>query len=205
LIQAAVDQQADAILVHHGLFWRGQSPCVRGWLARRLALLMQHGMHLFAYHLPLDAHAQLGNNAQWAKRMAWPIESRFGRQDLGFLGRVDYPHAAALAQDLVRVMGLNPAFEQPTVVGPTDKTIRQLAWCSGGAQAWFEDAVAAGADAFVTGEISEPQMHLAQETGTVFVACGHHASERYGVQAVGEALAAHFGVTHQFVDIDNPA
>jgi dinuclear metal center YbgI/SA1388 family protein len=201
LIQAAVAQEADALLVHHGLFWRGQNPCLRGWLATRLRVLMQHGMHLFAYHLPLDAHPQLGNNAQWARHMGWKVEGVFGRQNLACRGTVDYyPHAKALEDHLMHRL------QRPvTRVGPCDRPIRQLAWCSGGAQNWFEDAIAQGVDAFVTGEISEPQMHLAQETNTVFIACGHHATERYGVQAVGENLAAQWGLSHTFIDIDNPA
>ncbi|GAB4215457.1 MAG: Nif3-like dinuclear metal center hexameric protein [Rhodoferax sp.] len=204
LIEAAIACKADALLVHHGLFWRGHDGRVTGWLRERLALLLAHDLHLLAYHLPLDAHAELGNNAQWAQRMGWQAQARFGEQDLGFLGtRADgqcYVDAEALAQHLQSVLN-----RPITHIQNTQSTIKKIAWCSGGAQSFFEAAIAAGADAFVTGELSEPQVHLARECGVAFLACGHHASERYGVQALGQYLAGRFGVAHQFIDIDSPA
>ncbi|GAB4397593.1 MAG: Nif3-like dinuclear metal center hexameric protein [Rhodoferax sp.] len=204
LIEAALAAQADTLLVHHGLFWRGHDGRVTGWLRERLALLLAHDLHLLAYHLPLDAHPELGNNAQWAQRMGWQAHARFGEQELGFLGQraqgQPYVDAQALAQHLQSVLNRGV-----TVVQPQPKAIQTIAWCSGGAQGYFEAAIAAGADAFVTGEISEPQVHLARECGVAFLACGHHASERYGVQALGQHLAARFGVAHHFIDIDSPA
>ena len=201
LIEAAIAAQADAILVHHGLFWRGQDGRITGWLRQRLAPLLAHGISLFAYHLPLDAHAELGNNAQLGLRLGLRTEARFGEQDLGFIGAaVGVPDAPALAERVGQALGRSP------LLLPGDgRPLRRVAWCSGGAQGYFEAAIAAGADAFLTGEISEPQAHIARETGVAFLACGHHATERYGAPAVGAHLAAKFGLQHQFIDIENPA
>ncbi|MES2089391.1 MAG: Nif3-like dinuclear metal center hexameric protein [Pseudomonadota bacterium] len=201
LIEAAIEAQADAILVHHGLFWRGQDGCITGWMKQRIALLLKHDINLLAYHLPLDAHPTLGNNAQWGQRLGLSAQARFGEQDLGFIG--DAPQVwglDTLVQHVQTALG-----RVPTVVPGDGRTLRKVAWCSGGAQGYFEGAIAAGADAFLTGEISEPQAHYARESGVAFVACGHHASERYGVQALGAAVAAELGLAHQFIEIDNPA
>lgn len=201
LIEAAVAAQADALLVHHGLFWRGQDGRITGWMRQRLAPLLAHGINLFAYHLPLDAHAELGNNAQWGQRLGLAADARFGEQDLGFIGPVG---AAASAAALAGQVGLVLARE-PVLLPGDGRALRRVAWCSGGAQGYFEAAIAAGADAYLTGELSEPQAHIARETGVAFLACGHHATERYGAPAVGAHLAATFGLEHQFIDIDNPA
>ncbi|NBX53680.1 MAG: Nif3-like dinuclear metal center hexameric protein [Betaproteobacteria bacterium] len=206
LIEAAIEGQADAILVHHGLFWRGQAGTVTGWMKQRLRLLLAHDISLLAYHLPLDAHPEWGNNAQLGQRLGWRIESHFGDQLLGCLGQaVDnhvWPDAQSLAAHLHKALGRAPIW-----VGPTEgaRPIQTVAWCSGGAQSYFESAIAAGADAFVTGEISEPQAHLSRETGVAFFACGHHATERYGAPAVAEHVASRLGLSHVFIDIDNPA
>jgi len=204
LIEAAIEAQADAIFVHHGLFWRGQDGRVTGWMKRRLALLLAHDINLFAYHLPLDAHPALGNNAQLGLRLGLQARARFGEQDLGFLGgRADGGSFAGAGELAARVeKALNRSVVQ---VGPAQDAIKTIAWCSGGAQGYFEAAIAAGAQAFITGEISEPQAHLARETGVAFIACGHHASERYGAPAVAAQVAAQFGLQHRFIDIDNPA
>jgi dinuclear metal center YbgI/SA1388 family protein len=201
LIEAAIAARADAILVHHGLFWKGQDGRVTGWLKRRLELLLAHQVNLFAYHLPLDAHAELGNNAQLGARLGWVADARFGDQELGFIGAVpDTMTPAALAMLVQHSLG-----RAPTVVAGDGRAIRRVAWCTGGAQGYFEAAIAAGADAFVTGEISEPQAHVAAETGVAFIACGHHASERFGAPAVAAQVARQFGIEHQFIDIHNPA
>jgi dinuclear metal center YbgI/SA1388 family protein len=204
LIEAAMDAKADAIFVHHGLFWRGQDGTVTGWMKQRLQLLLAHDINLLAYHLPLDAHPQLGNNAQLGLRLGLVAERNFGEQDLGLLGmRADgqiFANADALALTVANALG-----RVPVVAAGDAREIRQVAWCTGGAQSYFEAAIAAGADAFITGEISEPQAHLARETGVTFLACGHHATERYGAPAVAAHVAAQLGVTHQFIEIDNPA
>lgn len=202
LIEAAIEANADAILVHHGLFWRGQDGRVTGWMRERLRLLLAHGIHLFAYHLPLDAHAELGNNAQLGQVLGLRADGRFGEQNLGFIGQGDQAWATSqsLADHVARVLG-----RQVTCVAGAERPIRRVAWCTGGAQGYFEAAMAAGADAFITGEISEPQAHLAREMGVAFLACGHHASERYGAAAVGARMAQDLGLVHRFIDIDNPA
>lgn len=204
LIEAAIDLQADAIFVHHGLFWRGQDGRITGWMKERLRLLLVHDINLFAYHLPLDAHPELGNNAQLGLRLGWEAQGRFGEQELGWLG-MPTPVAAGtradtLAEHVQQVLG------RPVTCLPGDgRVIRQLAWCTGGAQGAFESAIAAGADLFLTGEISEPQAHLSRETGVAFIAAGHHATERYGAPAVAAHVAAAHGLDHVFVEIDNPA
>lgn len=201
LIDAAVDQGADAILVHHGLFWRGQDGRITGWLRARLAPLLAHGINLFAYHLPLDAQPEFGNNAQFGARLGLRADAFFGEQDLGFAAAANQlATLAALAAAAMRVCGRTP------VVVPGDgRPLRRIGWCTGGAQGSFEAAIAAGVDAYVTGEISEPQAHIARETGVAFVACGHHATERFGAPALGEHLALRFGLEHRFIDLDNPA
>lgn len=201
LIEAAIDAEADAILVHHGLFWKGHDGRITGWLKSRLERLLGSRTSLFAYHLPLDAHPELGNNAQFGARLKLVADARFGDQDLGFIGSPAQPLTPAALSALLQFR-LGRA---PTVVEGDGRPIRRVAWCTGGAQGMFEAAIAAGADAYITGEISEPQAHYARETGVSFFACGHHASERFGVQAVGAHLATQFGIEHQFIEIDNPA
>jgi len=203
LIQAAIEAGADTLLVHHGLFWRNQTGTVTGWLKSRLALLLQHDINLLAYHLPLDAHPALGNNAQLAKHLGFQVDGRFGEQGLGFVGQAPtaFEHGQALAQHLQSRLGKQPV----SVVPDAKRPVRRIAWCTGGAQNLFEEAIAQGVDAFITGEISEPQAHLAHETGVSFFACGHHATERYGAPALGAHVAEQLGVKHVFIDIDNPA
>ena len=206
LIEAAVADRADTILVHHGLFWRGQDGRITGWMRQRLALLLAHNINLYAYHLPLDAHPTLGNNAQLGLQLGLVADGRFGEQDLGFIGPVaaqatadEGNSAAALAGRVNLALG-----RQPVLLPGDGRPLQRIAWCTGGAQGYFEAAIAAGADAFLTGELSEPQAHIARETGVAFLACGHHATERYGAPAVGAHLAATFGLQHRFIDIDNP-
>lgn len=202
LIEAAIDAQADAIVVHHGLFWRGQDGRVTGWMRERLRLLLTHGIHLFAYHLPLDAHPELGNNAQLARVLGLKADGRFGEQDLGFVGAgaQTWSCAQALADHVAATLG-----RSVICVGDSDRPVSRVAWCTGGAQAYFEAAIAQGVDAFITGEISEPQAHLARETGVAFLACGHHATERYGAPALATHVAQALGLQHRFIEIDNPA
>lgn len=200
LIEAAIAADADAVLVHHGLFWRGQDGRVTGWMRERLRLLLGHGVHLLAYHLPLDAHPELGNNAQLALRLGLQAQARFGEQDLGFVGSAADQTLAQLTHRLQTQLG------RTVLCVPGDgRTLRRVAWCTGGAQGYFEAALAAGADAFITGEISEPQAHLARESGVAYLACGHHATERYGAPALAGHVAQQLGLAHQFIDIDNPA
>lgn len=201
-IDAALAAGADTLFVHHGLFWRGQDGCLTGWLKARVARLLAQDVNLFAYHLPLDAHAELGNNAQLGRRLGLVADARFGDQELGFIG----PACGATDTLQTLVQAVRVQLGRDAVVAPGDgRRLRRVAWCTGGAQGYFEAAVAAGADAFLTGEISEPQAHLARETGVAFLACGHHATERYGAPAVAAELARHFGLEHGFIEIENPA
>lgn len=200
LIERAIALRADAILVHHGYFWRGEDPRVIRQKRKRLGLLLAADINLFAYHLPLDAHCELGNNVMLAKRLGWSVQGRFGRQQLGCLGTAPQQTVGSLAQAATRGLG-----RAPLVVGDADAPVGMLAWCTGGAQDWIEEAWAAGAKTFVSGEISEPTAHFAREMGITYLACGHHATERDGIRALGDHLATHYGLEHVFVDLENPA
>lgn len=200
LLDAAAAWDADAILVHHGYFWRSEDTAVTGIKKRRLAHLLRHDVSLLAYHLPLDAHPELGNNAQLGKRLGFAEQGRFGEQDIACHGELEQPQM--LAQLAAYIGGILQ--RAPQVIGDGRRTIRRIAWCSGAAQGYFEEAVELGVDAFLTGEISEQNVHVAEETGVAFIAAGHHATERYGVKALGEHLAAQFGVEHKFFDMDSP-
>jgi len=207
LIDAAIAHDADAILVHHGWFWKNENPCIRGPKHRRLSALLGREINLFAYHLPLDAHPEWGNNAQLARVMDWTPDiqpdgtpRRCGPDQLIWLGAPAWDCTVGeLATDVAQRLG-----RKPTVIGELDRPVRCLAWCTGAAQGMMEAALAAGADCYVSGEISEPTVHLARETGRAYIGAGHHATERYGVQALGAAIEAQFGVRCTFVDIDNP-
>lgn len=200
LLQAAADAGADAVLVHHGYFWRAEDPRLTGMKRRRVAVLVKHEMSLFAYHLPLDAHPELGNNTQLARRLGFVEEGRFGEQDIGAYGSLPAPvRLGELAGEIAARLA-----RQPMVIGDASKVIRRIAWCTGAAQDYFEEAIRLGVDAFLSGEISEQTVHAARESGAAFISAGHHATERFGVQALGEHLAGKFGLTHVFIDIDNP-
>ena len=201
LIDAAVAESADAIVVHHGLFWRSHDGKVCGWMKQRLHTLLIHDISLFAYHLPLDAHPEVGNTIQLARLLGLPIEGSrtFGEQSVasifcwdGTLGDLAERARSALCRPV-------------TVVAAHDRPIRQIAICTGGGQSYFESTIEAGADAFITGEISEPQTHIAREMGVHYLACGHHATERYGVQALGRKAARDLMISFSFIDIENPA
>jgi dinuclear metal center YbgI/SA1388 family protein len=199
LLEAAAALKADMVLVHHGYFWRGEDPRVIGIRQRRLKVLLQNDMSLFAYHLPLDAHPDLGNNAGLAQQLGFEPDGRFGEQDLGWLGRSTASTVGQLADHVGRALG-----RLPMLVGDRDRPIGRIAWCTGAAQNAMEAAIAAGATAYLSGEISEQTVHLANESGVAYLACGHHATERFGVQALGEHLSRRFGIVHTFVDISNP-
>lgn len=200
LLDAAVQCQADAIVVHHGYFWRGEDGRVTGIRRQRLATLLQHGINLIAYHLPLDAHPEFGNNAGIAAALGWRPEGRFGDQDIAWHGSLS--EAVDLATLGARVG--SRLSRQPLVIGEPTRQIRRIAWCSGGAQGYFEQAIALGVDAYLSGEISEQTVHLARESGVAYLSAGHHATERFGAQALASHLAAQFDVDCQFVDLDNP-
>ncbi|WJW74840.1 Nif3-like dinuclear metal center hexameric protein [Thiohalobacter sp. IOR34] len=203
LIDAAVAAGADALLVHHGWFWKGEDPRVIGIRRQRLATLLAHDISLLAYHLPLDAHPRLGNNVRLGELLGWEAAGRFGRgegPDLALWGRL--PAAltpAGLAARLTEVLG-HPALHLPG----GGEVIERIGWCTGAAQSWLEAAAGLGLDAFVSGEVSEPTAHLARELGIHYFAAGHHATERYGVQALGVHLAEKFKLEHEFIDLYVP-
>ncbi len=205
LVEAAAARGADALLVHHGWFWRGEAPRVIGMRRQRLARLLEAGLSLIAYHLPLDAHPELGNNAGLARLLGLEVTGRFagrpGEAPIGMHGRLPEPLAPeAFARRIAAALGRAPLHVPG---GPAE--IRTVAWCTGAAQGWIEAAAALGVDAYVSGEISEPTAHVARECGLHYYAAGHHATEREGVRSLGAHLAERFGIEHVFLDLPNPA
>ncbi len=201
LLEAAIKQGADTVLVHHGYFWKGENPCVTGMKKRRIEILLKNNVNLLAYHLPLDAHPVYGNNAQLGKMLGLSVEGRFASSEqLGMYGSLEKAVSGAVFADhLAQVLD-----RQPLHIMGSDQPIHRVAWCSGGAQSYFEEAIALGVDAYVSGEVSEHTTHMAKECGVHYFAAGHHATERYGVKVLGEHLADKYGVEHTFIDIDNP-
>ena len=200
LIDAAVADDADLMLVHHGWFWRGEDSRVVGFRKTRLQTLLKHDISLMAYHLPLDAHAELGNNARLAALFDWRIEGQYGEQGIGFFGEAVRPQTLA---ELTGEVGAALS-RSPLVIGEPGQRIERVAWCSGGGQSYFEQAATLGVDVFLSGEISEHSVHLARETGVAYIAAGHHATERLGIQALAAHLAKNLELECRFVDIDNP-
>jgi dinuclear metal center YbgI/SA1388 family protein len=204
LIEAAIAAGANAVLVHHGYFWKGENPCITGMKRRRLQRLLGSQTSLLAYHLPLDAHPLLGNNAQLARRLGVETHGTFGAPEGA--GLAHYTHleraisARALLERLHSVLGRAPLH----IPGGTREDIHSLGWCTGAAQTYIEAAVAQGLEAFISGEISEQTVHVARECGIHYFAAGHHATERFGVQALGVHLAERFSIGHRFIDIENP-
>ena len=202
LLEAAIQLQADAVMVHHGYFWRGEDMRVIGQKQRRLKLLLQHDISLFGYHLPLDMHPSLGNNARLAQVLGLLPEGRFGEDNIGWLGQFDVAGVTTIGDVAAHVA--TRLGREPLLIGDPAQVVGKVAWCTGAAHSMFDQAIAAGATVYLSGEISEPTVHLARETGVAYLACGHHATERYGIAALGEHLAHTFGIEHHFVDIDNP-
>ncbi|HJV82475.1 Nif3-like dinuclear metal center hexameric protein [Noviherbaspirillum sp.] len=202
LIEAAVAADADAILVHHGYFWRGEDPRIIGPKQKRLRLLLTNDINLFAYHLPLDMHPEFGNNARLGQQLGLIADGRFGENDLGWLGTPSDSQVKTIG-GLARMIEARLG-RAPLVIGNPEQTLGRIAWCTGAAHNLLNDAIVAGATAYLSGEISEPTVHLARESGVAYLACGHHATERYGVQALGAHLAEKFGIEHRFIDILNP-
>jgi dinuclear metal center YbgI/SA1388 family protein len=201
LLEAAVEADADAVFVHHGYFWRGEDARVIGPKRNRLKLLLAHDINLFAYHLPLDSHPEFGNNAQLGQRLGLAAQGRFGENDIGWLGVPETSIATVgeLAKRVKQVLG-----RAPLVIGDPAQALENVAWCTGAAHTLLGDAIEAGADAYISGEISEPVVHLAREAGVAYLACGHHATERYGIQALCNHLSQRFNLVHRFIDIPNP-
>ena len=204
LIDAAIKENADAIFVHHGYFWKGENPCVTGMKKRRFASLLAHDINLFAYHLPLDIHPELGNNAQLAKLLDIQVEGGLEADNpvsVAMRGTFDEPVSVIEVGNLIEEkLGRTPLIE---AAGP--QYVKTVAWCTGGGQGYIDLAAEQGIDLFITGEVSEQTIHSAREYGIHFIAAGHHATERYGAKAVGEHLREALDVDTVFIDIDNPA
>lgn len=206
LVDAATQQNADAIIVHHGWFWKNENPVLRGAKRRRIATALQHGLNVFGFHLPLDAHPEWGNNAQLARRLGFQPDLdddgrpvNFGHGDLVWRGQCEPCTLETLGRRIGQALG-----REPLVLGEPGKPVRTVAWCTGGAQGMMDAAIDCGVDVYITGEASEQNYHMAHESDTAFIAAGHHATERYGIQALGEAIARQFKVRVDFLDLDNP-
>ena len=205
LVDEAIAWGADALLVHHGYFWRGEAPQIVGIKRRRLGALLSSEVSLLVYHLPLDAHPQIGNNACLGQLMGFDLKDLEPLQlgnDISVGNVATLPEAITAAQFISRLEAVTQ--RSALHVGDPEALVRRIAWCTGAAQDYIEAAVGVGADLFVTGEVSEQTVHIAREEGIHFVAAGHHATERYGVQALGKHLAAQFALEHHFIDVDNP-
>lgn len=200
LIEAAIDVRADLILVHHGYFWHGESAVLTGSKRERIKLLLQHDISLLAYHLPLDAHPELGNNAGLADALGLTTEGALTKEAIGSYGRADEPLVInELGARITRALN-----REPMIIPAGPKQIKSIGWCTGAAQGYIDQAISLGLDAYISGEISEQTVHQAREAGIHYIAAGHHATERFGVQRTGQHLASHFGFSHQFIDIENP-
>ena len=200
LIEAAIEQGADTLIVHHGYFWKGESQPITGYKGRRIGSLIKNNINLMAFHLPLDAHPEVGNNVQLGRIMEWNSSASFGEQNLVLEGRLSQPQTLAEVSLQIETKLSTSALS----ISAGDHPIERIAWCTGAAQGFIEAAAERGVDAFVSGEISEPTFHLAREMGIHYIAAGHHATERYGVQALGKIIANRFGVKQQYIDIPNP-
>ncbi|UFH48554.1 Nif3-like dinuclear metal center hexameric protein [Pseudomonas sp. KNUC1026] len=202
LVDAAIEARADVLLVHHGYFWKGENPCITGMKQRRLKALLRHDISLLAYHLPLDVHPEVGNNAQLALRLGIEIEGPLDPANprvVGLAGALPEPVSAReFAARVEQVLGRAPLLVEG------ERSVQRIGWCSGGGQGYIDQAIAAGVDLYLTGEASEQTYHSARENGVSFIAAGHHATERYGVQALGDYLARRFAVEHLFIDCPNP-
>ena len=216
LIDAAIAEDADAIMVHHGYFWKGEPMTITGMKGQRIRKLMQHGISLIGYHLPLDAHPKIGNNAKLAEMLGLTItEALYPHEShpVGNIATCPPQSAESLTQTITQALGRIPlhisghyqylADEAADTAAP--KLLKRIGICTGGAQDMIEQAAAMGCDAYISGEISERTTHSARELGIDYFACGHHATEREGIQALGDIIAQQFGLSVHFIDIDNPA
>lgn len=199
VLDQALALKADALLVHHGWFWRGENPALVATKYRRLKTLMSGEINLIAYHLPLDAHATLGNNAQMAQLLAATDVAQGGENNFIWTGLVPPISVQTLASHLEKCLN-----RSPLVLGDQTKTVSRLAWCSGAAEDFFEDAIAMGAEAYISGEATERTTHLAREMHVPFLVCGHHATERLGIKALSDWLSENHGLECIFVDDENP-
>ncbi|MBP1146838.1 dinuclear metal center YbgI/SA1388 family protein [Pseudomonas sp. PvP027] len=202
LLDAAVDAQADLVLVHHGYFWKGENPCVVGMKQRRLKTLLKHDISLLAYHLPLDVHPEVGNNVQLARQLDITVEGLLDPENSRVVGLIGSLSEPMTARDFAR--RVQDALGREPLLIEGSQMIRRVGWCTGGGQNYIDQAVLEGVDLFLSGEASEQTFHSARENDISFIAAGHHATERYGVQALGDYLARRFALEHIFIDCPNP-
>lgn len=202
LIDAAVEAEADVLLVHHGYFWKGENPCVVGMKQRRLKTLLANDISLLVYHLPLDLHPEVGNNVQLAAQLGITVEGALEPDNPRTVGLLGSLGEAMSARDFAR--RVQETLGREPLLVDSGQMIRRVGWCTGGGQGYIDQAIAAGVDLYLTGEASEQTFHSARENGISFIAAGHHATERYGVQALGDYLARHFALEHLFIDCPNP-
>ena len=203
LLDAAIDAGADAVLVHHGYFWRDESPVITGMKRRRIAALLDNDVSLLAYHLPLDAHPEFGNNASLARLLDIVTADSLDPGNPAAIGNIgEFPGPTAMRELLRKIE--ERLGRKPLHIGDPERVVRRVAFCTGAAQGYIDDAVRAGAELYITGEASEQTVHVAREEGIEFVAAGHHATERYGVQSLGAELARRLDLEHLFIDVDNP-
>ncbi len=202
LIEAAASAGADAILVHHGIFWKGDDPRVVGFHRQRLQRLLMRNINLFAYHLPLDAHMEAGNNVQLARKLGLTVMSAVGENDLVLMGQLGSGvpvKPSVLAAFCARHFG-----KRVSLYTASSGLVQKIAWCTGAGGSLLRDAIDAGAEAFITGEIDEHHIHEAAESDVTLITVGHHASERGGVEVLGAHVARKFSIDFEFIDIDSP-
>jgi dinuclear metal center YbgI/SA1388 family protein len=196
LIDLAIQKNADAIIVHHGFFWKNEPQTITGIKKNRIASLLKNDINLFVYHLPLDVHSTLGNNINLANILGiknpQPIEN-----SLVWQGEVDLS-LASLSDLIADKLGRNPL-----IFGEKTKQINTIAWCSGGAQSYIDKAIEIDADCFITGEVSEQIPAIAKENDIAFISAGHHATEKGGAQLLASHLSVKFDVNCEFVDVEN--
>ena len=200
LLEAALRANADAVFAHHGYFWRNEALPIVGIKKRRIQFLLQHDINLFAYHLPLDAHETYGNNVMLAKQLGLNVTGWAGEKNMLLLAELSLPQPLKMLAELIETR----LKRTPQVIGDLHQSIQKIALCTGAAQGYIKQALAANVDVFISGEISEQTVHVARESGMSYISAGHHATERYGIQALGEHLAQKFDLAHEFIDIDNP-
>lgn len=199
LVDAAIAEKADALLVHHGYFWRGESQAIVGVKYHRIKALLEADINLLAYHLPLDAHPQFGNNAQLGQILGFNVDAKTDTS-LIFSGRLEHPATlTSLSEQIGQRLG-----RQPLSIAGGEHQIKRVAWCSGAAQSYIEEAADLGVDLYISGEISEQTVHIARERNIHYISAGHHATERYGVMSLGQHLIEKYQIEFKFIDIDNP-
>ncbi|WP_199461031.1 Nif3-like dinuclear metal center hexameric protein [Vibrio owensii] len=204
LIDKAIELEADALLVHHGYFWKGEPEPIRGMKGKRIRSLIKSDINLYGYHLPLDIHPELGNNVELARLLDIEVEGGLEGhpQSVALFGRLKQAMTGAdFANKINHVLNREPLHISPD---NAEKMIETVGWCTGGGQDFIELAAQHGLDAFISGEISERTTYTARELDIHYFSAGHHATERYGIKALGEWLAQEHGLDVTFIDIDNP-